>query len=52
MGTELVFKEAVSVMKASLIMEIFALTFVKVSIVEPEVTVHKEFVVVMPALPT
>ena len=39
--------ETVNVMKVTSMMVMFAWTFVKVSIVEPAVSVRKEFVVVM-----
>ena len=44
---EFVLMGSVSVMKTTSTMETFVLTFVKVSIVEPAVIVHKEFATVM-----
>ena len=51
-GTELVLKEIVSVMKVTSMRVRLALTFVMVSIVEPAVFVRKEFVIVMKVMPT
>ena len=50
--TELVLGEPVNVMKVTSMKEMFAWTFVTVSIVESAVTVRKEFVVVMKVMPT
>ena len=49
---EFVLVESVSVMKITLAMEMFALIFVMVSIVEPAVIVREEFVAVMNVLST